>query len=108
MPLPSPHAPLYQEKDDLRACTACTAFPLGTQFLLKAVAASAHVWQIRFKLRDEEMCRRQGMDMAGYVKPFRGRDRNEEAEVEEESDNDPPEEPGEEVDHDDPPHMMEL
>ena len=30
MPLPSPHAPLFLEKDDLRArtaCTACAAFP---------------------------------------------------------------------------------
>ena len=26
---------------------------LGTQFLLKAVAASARLWQIRFKLRDK-------------------------------------------------------
>ena len=32
VPLPSPHAPLYLEQDDLRArtaCTACTAVPLS-------------------------------------------------------------------------------
>ena len=81
---------------------------LGTQFLLKAVAASAHLWQICFKIRDKEIRRRHGMNMAAYVKSFRGRDRNEEAEIEEESDDDPPEEPGGGADQDEPPHMMEL
>ena len=28
VPLPSPHASLYLEKDDLRARPACTAFPI--------------------------------------------------------------------------------
>ena len=81
---------------------------LGTQFLLEAVAASARLWRIRFTLRDKEIRRRQGMNMAAYVKSFRGRDRNEEAEMEEESDNDPPEEQGGGADQDAPPHMMEL
>ena len=81
---------------------------LGTQFLLKAVAASACLRKPRFKLRDKEICLRHGMNMAAYVKSFRGRDQNEEAEIEEESDDDPPEEPGGGADQDEPPHMMEL
>ena len=60
----------------------------GTQFLLKAVAASARLWQIRFKLRDKEIRLRHSMNMSAYMKTFRGRARNEEAEVEEESDED--------------------
>ena len=31
VPLPYPHAPLYLQKDDLRACTACTGFREGRQ-----------------------------------------------------------------------------
>ena len=61
---------------------------LGTQFLLKAVAASARLWKIRFKLRDKEIRLRHSMNMSAYMKTFRGRARNEEAEVEEESDED--------------------
>ena len=63
---------------------------LGTQFLLKAVAASARLWQIRFKLRDKEIRRRHGMIMAAYVKSFRGRDRGGGADSEEESGEDEP------------------
>ena len=81
---------------------------LGTQFLLKAVAASPRLWKIRFKLRDKEIRRRHGMSMAAYVKTFQGRARNEEAEVREESGEDPLGDLGEEEDYDSPPHMMEL
>ena len=82
---------------------------LGTQFLLKAVAASARLWQNRFKLRDKEIRRRHGMSMAAYGKSFRGQDRDREADSEEESDEDDPlEDPGEEDGRDNAPHMMEL
>ena len=37
---------------------------LGTQFLLKAVAASTRLWQICFKLRNKEIRRQHGMSMA--------------------------------------------
>ena len=81
---------------------------LGTQFLLKAVATSARLWQIRFKLRDKEIRWSHGMSRAAYVKSFRGRDLDEEAESEDESDDDPPEELGVEDSCGDAPHMMEL
>ena len=82
---------------------------MGTQFLLKAVAASAPLWQIRFKLRDREIRRRHGMSMAACAKSFRGRDRDGEADSEGESgEDDPPEDPGEEDGRHNAPHMMEL
>ena len=80
----------------------------GTQFLLKAVAVSSRLWKIRFRLRDKEICRRHGMNMSAYVETFRGRARHEEAEVEEESDEEPLWDLDEEMDHNGPPHMMEL
>ena len=67
------------------------------------MAASSPLWKIRFKLRDKEIRRRHGMNMSACVKTFRGLARNEEAEVEEESDEDPLGDLGEEVDHDAPP-----
>ena len=82
---------------------------MGTQFLLKAVAASARLWQIRFKLRDKEIRRRHGRSMAAYVKSFRGCGRDGEAESEEESDGEgPPVDPGGEDSQDEKPDMMEL
>ena len=82
---------------------------LGTQFLLKAVAVSACLWQIRFKLQDKEIRRRHGTSRAAYVKSFRGRDRDGEADSEEESNGeDPPEDPGGEDSQDEEPPMMEL
>ena len=81
---------------------------LGTQFLLKAVAASARLWQIRFKLRDKEIRRQHGMSMSDYVKSFRGRDRDGEAENEEDVNEDPMEDHDEWAGQNDPPQMMEL
>ena len=81
---------------------------LGTQFLLKAVAASARLWQIRFKLRDKEIRRQHGMSMSDYVKSFRGRDRDEGAENEEDINDDPMEYDEEWVVQDEAPQLMEL
>ena len=49
---------------------------LGTQFLIKAAAASASLWGERFKLWDKAIRRRHGMSMAEYLKSLRGRSRN--------------------------------
>ena len=81
---------------------------LGCQFLLQAVAASARLWQIRFKLRDKEIRRQHGMNVSAYVKSFRGRDRDEGAENEEDVDDDPMEDHDEWAGQDGPPKMMEL
>ena len=81
---------------------------LGTQFLLKAVATSARLWQIRFKLRDKEIRRQHGMSMSDYVKSFRDRDRDEGAENEEDINDDPMEDHDEWAGQNDPPQMMEL
>ena len=81
---------------------------LGTQFLLKAVAALARLWQIRFKLRDKEIRRQHGMSMSDYVKSFRGRDRDEGAENEEDINDDPMEDYEEWAVQVDPPQMMDL
>ena len=65
------------------------------------------MWKIRYQLRDKEIQQRHGMNMTAYVKTFRGRDRLNEAEAEEESDEDSMSDP-EEQGQRDPPHMMDL
>ena len=83
---------------------------LGTQFLIKAVAASASLWKERFKLRDKAIRRRHGMSIAEYLKSIRGRSRDDEPY---EDIGDGGEEPpgGQATEGADPaaePHMMEL
>ena len=80
---------------------------LGTQFLLKAVDSSSRLWRTRSKLRDKEISRRHRMSMSASVKSFRGRDRNEEVEAEEDSAEDSLWDQ-DELGHGGPPHMMEL
>ena len=80
---------------------------LGTRFLLKAIDFSARLWKIRYQLRDKVIQERHGMNMAAYVKTFRGRDRTGEDEAEEDSDDDSAAGPGEQ-EQGDIPHMMDL
>ena len=87
--------------------STATRDSLGTQFLLKAVDASSRLWKIRYKLRDKEIRQRHGVSISAYVKSFRGRDRCEEAEAEENSEEDSISDP-EEQGQSDTPHMMEL
>ena len=80
----------------------------GTQFLIKAGAASASLWKERFKLRVEEIRHRHGLSMAKHLKSIRGRSRDDEPE-----DDDGSGDPHEGPDVEDPndaaePHMMEL
>ena len=86
---------------------------LGTQFLLKAVAASAKLWKERFKLRDRELQRTHGMSTAAYIQSLRGNVRgdryNHSMDEDEDEDGDPPNDAVDGGDDsDDAPHMMEL
>ena len=87
--------------------STATRDSLGTRFLLKAIDLSARLWKIRYQLRDKVIQERHGMNMAAYVKTFRGRDRTDEDEAEEESDDDSAMDPGEQG-QGDIPHMMDL
>ena len=83
---------------------------LGTQFLVKAVKASAKLWTERYKLRDRASRRRHGVDTAGYMKSLRGRTRGQEGEEDAGSGG---EEPSDEIlamdeDEEEFPHFMEL
>ena len=76
---------------------------LGTQFLIKAVAASAKLWSERYKLRDRATRRRHGMNI-------RGRSQGNESEEDVGSGGEEPQE-GQAEEEEDPaaePHMMEL
>ena len=87
--------------------STATRDSLGTQFPLKAIGASARLWKIRYQLRDKVIQERHGMNMAAYVKTFRGRDRSDEAEAEEDSDEDSIMDPEEQGRRDNS-HMMDL
>ena len=83
---------------------------LGTQFLIKAIAASAKLWSERYKLRDKATRRRHGMNMADYLKSLRGRNRGNESEDDVGSGGEEPQEDQAEEDEDPAaePQMMEL
>ena len=58
---------------------AATRDSLGTQFLIKAIAASARLWSERYKPRDKATRRKHGVNMADYLKSLRGRNRGNES-----------------------------